>query len=136
MKYVIGIGCDRNTSVQTVKEALHHVLQQVNIEIHEIVALATIEKKSEEPAILQLAHDLQCPLHIFDAPILAKVSVPNPSSTVQRYMATPAVAEAAALLGAQTTMENLILEKYKYRGKDAKHVTLAIACQDMNCANG
>ncbi len=136
MRYVIGIGCDRNTSVQTLEEAFYHVLQKLNIGVEEIIAIATIEQKADEPAILQLAHRLECNLCIFDAQTLAKVAVPNPSTTVQHYMKTPAVAEAAALLGAQTTMENLVLEKYKYRGQDAKHVTLAIARQNMKSAHG
>jgi cobalt-precorrin 5A hydrolase len=42
-------------------------------------------------------------------------------------MGTPAVSEAAALLAAATTMDDLLLEKYKYLGEDGKNATVSIA---------
>ena len=42
-------------------------------------------------------------------------------------MGTPAVAEAAALLAADVAMQDLLLEKYKYRGTDGKNATVSIA---------
>jgi len=55
------------------------------------------------------------------------VPVPNPSAVVMKYMGTPAVAEAAAMLAAKTTVKNLILEKHKYLGDDKKNATVSIA---------
>ena len=42
-------------------------------------------------------------------------------------MGTPAVAEAAALLAANGRMEDLVLEKFKFRGPDGKNATVSIA---------
>jgi len=46
---------------------------------------------------------------------------------VQKYMGTPAVAEAAALIAANTNMQNLLVEKHKYLGADGKNATISIA---------
>ena len=53
--------------------------------------------------------------------------VPNPSATVLKYMGTPAVAEAAALLAAHAGIEQLLVEKHKHRGADGKNATVSIA---------
>ena len=52
--------------------------------------------------------------------------VPNPSATVLKYMGTPAVAEAAALLAARVGAEKLLVEKHKHRGADGKNATVSI----------
>ena len=91
------------------------------------MGIATIEKKNDEAAILQLAAEKNWALHFFTAAQLAQVEVPNPSETVLKYMGTPAVAEAAALLAAGVKMDGLLLEKHKYRGEDGKNATVSIA---------
>jgi cobalt-precorrin 5A hydrolase len=53
--------------------------------------------------------------------------VPNPSATVLRYLGTPSVSEAAALLAAGSTAKDLLIEKHKYRGADQKNATISIA---------
>ena len=58
---------------------------------------------------------------------LAAVPVPNPSATVLRYMGTPSVSEAAALLAAGIEASQLIVEKFKYQGVDGKNATISIA---------
>eukprot|EP01034_Spumella_vulgaris_P045428 gene45428-56587_t len=58
---------------------------------------------------------------------LAAVPVPNPSATVQRYMGTPSVSEAAALLAARADLRALVVEKHKLRGPDGKNATVSIA---------
>ncbi len=77
-------------------------------------------------ALLALAQQQGWPLHFFSAEQLAQVEVPNPSAVVLKYMGTPAVAEAAALLAAQKNMNDLLVEKYKYLGADGKNATVSI----------
>jgi cobalt-precorrin 5A hydrolase len=55
-------------------------------------------------------------LVFFTAEQLAQVAVPNPSETVRKYMGTPAVSEAAALLAADTTLQHLLVEKHNKEG--------------------
>ncbi|MDD5033785.1 MAG: cobalamin biosynthesis protein [Methylococcaceae bacterium] len=121
MRIMLGLGCDRDTSLETLQTAVAQALAGLDFEV---AGAATIDKKSDEPAILQLAALHGWPLHFFAAEALAQVPVPNPSETVRKYMGTPAVAEAAALLAGGG---ELLLEKYKYRGADGKNVTVSMA---------
>ncbi|WP_150047589.1 precorrin-3B C(17)-methyltransferase [Methylomonas rhizoryzae] len=130
MAYILGLGCDRDTAPATLATAVEQALALAGLDYDSVAAVATIEQKRDETAILQLAAAHAWPLHYYGAEQLAQVQVPNPSETVRHYMGTPAVAEAAALLAAQADVSGLILEKHKFRGSDGKHATVSIArCQ-------
>ncbi len=124
--YILGMGCDRGTSIETLKTAVNNALSQLSIEFSSITALATIDKKNDEVGLLALSSSNNWPLHFYSAKQLAEVEVPNPSEVVLKYMGTPAVAEAAAMLAANTNIDNLVLEKYKYKGGDNKNATVSI----------
>jgi len=124
---VLGLGCDRGTPLATVREVIDRALNTLDLDFSNVVALATIDKKSDEVAFLQLAQMKNLPLHLYSAAQLSRITVPSPSETVLKYMGTPAVAEAAALLSANTTQEDLLLEKLKHKGADGKHATVSIA---------
>ncbi len=123
----VGLGCDRNTPLSTVEQALQQALQQAGHTQEDIAILATITAKADEPAFNALAEKHQLPLKLFGAEELSKVEVPNPSATVHRYMGTPSVSEAAALLAAGTTARDLLVEKHRLRGPDGRHATVSIA---------
>ena len=108
MKLVLGMGCDRNVSLETLTTAVDQALAQIDQTRDAVVALASIDKKNDEVALLVLAEQQAWPLHFFTAEQLAQVEVPSPSAVVLKYMGTPSVAEAAALLAAQTDMKNLL----------------------------
>lgn len=123
---MLGVGCDRNTPLETVEMALSNALEQLNVNYDQVDGMATIDKKSDEVALLKLAENHGWRCHYFSAEQLAGVEVPNPSDVVMKYMGTPAVAEAAAILAAEVTMSALLIEKYKYRGKDGKNATISV----------
>ena len=127
MTLAVGMGCDRDTSLLTLHTALDNALAKIGAARADIAVFASIDKKNDEQALLQLARLERKSLHFFSAAELAQVAVPNPSETVRKYMGTPAVSEAAALLAAQTDMSNLLVEKYKYLGVDGKNATVSIA---------
>lgn len=126
MRLVLGMGCDRDTSQLTLETAIDQALAIIGASRNCITALATIDKKSDEVALLALSSQHGWPLYFFTAEQLAHVEVPNPSEVVRKYMGTPAVAEAAAMLAANCGVEHLILEKHKYRGDDDKNATVSI----------
>ena len=126
MKVVLGIGCDRDISQHTLETAVDQALALINQPRTAIMALATIDRKCDEVALLALAAEHGWSLHLYSAKQLSEVPVPNPSAVVEKYMGTPAVAEAAALLAAQTDCQDLLLEKHKYRGSDNKNATVSI----------
>ena len=126
-RVTLGVGCDRGTAPETLRTAVMQALASVHLEPVAVAALATIDKKHDEAAILLLAAEQGWPLRLFGAAELAQVPVPNPSATVLAHMGTPAVAEAAALLAGKSRMEDLVLEKFKFRGPDGKNATVSIA---------
>jgi cobalt-precorrin 5A hydrolase len=134
MKVILGLGCDRNTSLATLRTAVEQALAVAGLDQSAVAGAASIDKKNDEMAILQLADEHDWPLYFFTAQQLAQVPVPNPSETVRKYMGTPAVAEAAALLAADADMRALLLEKHKYRGEDGKNATVSIASMKENNA--
>lgn len=129
---VLGLGCDRGAAFATLYEAIMQALSQINAATGDVVALASIDLKADEPGMHALAQHLGCPIHFYPATVLAQVTVPNPSATVLRYTGTSSVSEAAALWAAGTThqaapIHALCLEKHKYRGADGKNATVSIA---------
>jgi cobalt-precorrin 5A hydrolase len=126
MKVIIGLGCDRNTPLETLETAINLALATIGLERSSILSLATIDKKNDEQSLLELSTIRDWPLIFYSAIELSKVTVPNPSQVVQKYMGTPAVSEAAALLAANTDINDLIVEKFKYRGTDGKNATVSI----------
>lgn len=127
MKLSVGLGCDRGALLETLNTALDAALTSVNATRAHIAVFATIDKKSDEVAFLDLTKSENKMLLFFTAEQLAQVRVPNPSNTVLKFMGTPAVAEAAALLAANTTQQDLLVEKHKHCGTDGKNVTISIA---------
>jgi len=131
--YTIGLGCDRGTSLATVRSAVEVALALANAAPEQVVAVASITLKMDEAALLALAQEHDWPLHFFPPEQLAAVAVPNPSETVRRYTGTPSVSEAAALLaaGPGTSMAALVVEKYKHRGEDGRNATVSIARKNI-----
>lgn len=128
----LGLGCDRGTPLATLNQLVHDALTLLGFDVQQVVALASIDLKADEPGLLALGQLLGLPLRCYGAPELARVPVPHPSATVLRYTGTPSVAEAAALLAAGYPAARLLLEKHRLRGPDGRNATLSIAtpCPD------
>ncbi len=126
MNIVLGLGCDRNTSLETLEQAVDKALAEIDQTRQQVCQIATIDKKNDEQAILQLAEKHHWPLKFYPADQLAAIEVPSPSAVVLKYMGTPSVSEAAAILAADTDMSHLLLEKFKYLGDDGKNATVSI----------
>ncbi|GAW86148.1 cobalt-precorrin 5A hydrolase [Bathymodiolus platifrons methanotrophic gill symbiont] len=132
MKLVLGLGCDRGTPLITVETAITQALASANLSLEQVTLLASIDKKQDEVALLQLAKKIALPMLFYPAEQLAKVPVPSPSAVVMKYVGTPSVSEAAAILAAETDMSDLLVEKYKYRGADGKNATVSIVQMRTN----
>ena len=132
MKLVLGLGCDRNTPLITLETVIDNALASANLNLDQVVRLASIDKKQDEVAFLQIAEKLALPLLFYPAEQLASVKVPSPSDVVMKYMGTPSGSEAAAILAADTDMSDLLVEKYKYRGEDGKNATVSIVRMRTN----
>ncbi len=127
MKITLGLGCDRNTPLATVKTAIGAALAACGATWNDIQAVASIDLKADEPALQQLAAEQGWAIRFYTAQELATIDVPNPSETVRKHTGTPSVSEAAALLAAGTDKTNLLIEKHRHRGPDGRNATVSIA---------
>ncbi len=127
MKIALGLGCDRDTPLATVRAAIDAALAVCEARITDVAAVASIDLKADEPALLQLATENGWTIRFYPAAELAVVDVPHPSDTVRRHTGTPSVSEAAALLAAGADKSHLLIEKHRHRGPDGRNVTVSIA---------
>jgi cobalt-precorrin 5A hydrolase len=118
--FVVGAGCSRGCPTVELIELIEHVLGQAGIERDEVVALATIDSRATEPALVQVAWTMGWPLQTHPPQRLAEVDVPSPSSVVASHAGTPSVAEAAALLSARTGRVVVVKQR-------STHATCALA---------
>jgi cobalt-precorrin 5A hydrolase len=124
---VLGIGCDRGTPAALVERGVLKLLGEAGLARASVKALATIDKKVDEPALLALSERFGWPLLLYPAEVLDAVpGIENPSEVVKRHVGTRAVAEPAALLGAGA--ERLLVPKQTYTEEGAgRSMTLAVA---------
>ncbi len=125
-KVVLGLGCDRGTASETIETAIVQALETVGLTLDDVVAAASIDKKSDEVGLLSVCQQFGWDCTWYAASELAKVDVPNPSDVVMKYMGTPSVGEAAAILKAGGSQADLMVEKYKYKGTDGKNATVSV----------
>lgn len=126
-RVVIGLGCDRDTPLDTLQCALDEALVRARATLADIARVASIDLKADEPGLCALAARHGWQLLFYPAARLAGIAVPHPSETVRQYTGTPSVAEAAALLAANADATYLIVEKHKRRGPDGRSATISIA---------
>ena len=127
MKIALGLGCDRDTSIGTLRAALRAALAVCRERIEDVVAVGSIDLKADEPALLQMAAEHGWTIRFYTPQELAAVEVPNPSETVRKHTGTPSVSEAAALLAASADKSHLIIEKLRHCGRDGHNATVSIA---------
>ena len=124
----LGIGCERHTSLTLLERLVDWQLQAAGLASEAVAGLASIDRKGDEPALLELARQRQWPLRWFSAAALKAVTVPTPSAIVEAEMGTASVAEAAALLAAGPEAELLLAKQVEHRqGAEQGAATLAIA---------
>lgn len=102
MKLVAGLGFRAGCEVDSLRTALQAALDVASpahgqhITLAQLSALATAADKAHHPALLQLAAELQIPIHPIPLPALADQPAAPSAHVPERYGAH-SVAEAAAL---------------------------------------
>jgi len=118
---VAGIGCNRNTGMEEIKELLDDVLKKFCLSPSSLKCIASIDVKADEAGLIALADVLDVPLTFFNNDELNNVSgVKNPSPMAEKHIGVKSVCEAAAILASQGGA--LIVPKHK-----TQNATLAIA---------
>jgi cobalt-precorrin 5A hydrolase len=118
---VAGIGCNRNTPMEEIKGLLDEVLENHHLADSSLGRIATIDLKTDEPGLLELAHTLGVPIDFFSREKLGQIKdIQTPSTLVENHIGVKSVCEAAAILASQ--MGTLIVPKQK-----TPNVTVALA---------
>lgn len=97
---ILGVGSSRDADPAGLARAARSALGTAGRHPGCVAAVATVDIKAAEPAIVALAAELGVPLVTFPAAVLAGIPVPNPSEVVASAVGTASVAEAAALAAA------------------------------------
>lgn len=119
---VIGVGCKKGISFAHLESCFLFFLQTYGYAISSVKAIATIKRKQEEAAILQLCETYQIPLQIISDEAICNCQYSfEVSDFVKRVTGLPAVAESCSYLASECG--TVLTGKVKYPG-----VTLA-ACR-------
>ena len=96
---VAGIGCRRGIAEEILESGLRTVLAEHGLVMGQVQALASIDLKKDEPALLALAEKYRIPFIVYSAEELAKIrEVTSRSEFVERTAGVDNVCERAALL--------------------------------------
>ncbi len=116
----VGVGCNRNTSVNEIFASVKDVFFKFNLSINSIDNIATIEAKADEQGILELAMVLNVPVKFFSREDLEQAgAVPTPSEVVKKHMGVASICEAAAIMA--SNQGKLLVPK-----QVMKNVTVAV----------
>lgn len=116
---VVGLGCQRGCPVTTLRALLDQALQAHQIELHQIKALASIDLKRDEPALVELAEQLALPLTYFSSEQLAgyERQLSHHSQIAFERTGCYGIAESAALALAEQLTHSpakLLIKRQKY----------------------
>ena len=100
-KYTLGIGCKKGTDSAKLEDYLQSILEQQGISIEEIVALASIDVKKEEPCLLKFIEKHRIPFRTYSAQELQAVPGEfHTSAFVKNTVGVDNVCERAAVCAA------------------------------------
>lgn len=97
---VVGVGCSRGCGRDELLALVDAALREADAGTESVAALATVDRRADEPGVVDAARARGWPLATFTPGQLSAVEVPTPSAVVAAHVGTPSVAEAAALLAA------------------------------------
>lgn len=106
---VLGVGCARGCAPAELAKLAARVLRQAGIAPGALAAVATVDLKADEPAVLALARGWDVPLRLFPAAELEAETgrTASPSDVVFAEIGSHGVAENAALAAAGPAAELL-----------------------------
>jgi len=129
----VGVGCRRGISTAAVLEAIMTAVEQTGASLKAVSGIYSIDLKSDEVGLIEVAKSLRVPFQTFPAVELQAVIEKEQlsrSNFVKEKIGVDGVCEAASLLGTQRG--RLILPKFKGRG-----ITVAISLEDsLSWASG
>ncbi|MCP4181074.1 MAG: precorrin-4 C(11)-methyltransferase [bacterium] len=119
-KYVIGIGCKKDTTDEEINTAVEKAIAKLDIGFEDIAFLATSDVKKNEAGLHKFASVNSIFLKFITKEDLNSIQTPNSSPKAKEEFGINSVAEASAIFTSRHG--KLIFEKHKY-----SKVTIAVA---------
>ena len=121
-RYVVGMGCRKNKDPEELLDFYMKTLEKAMVEPGEVYALASIDKKKDEPGLLAISERMRIPFFNYTEEELNRVGAcVHSSEFVKAQVGVDNVCERAALAGCGAN-GTLIYEKQAFDG-----MTIAIA---------
>lgn len=108
---VVGVGLHWDTSKAIIEDGIKRVLNDNNLSFQSIRNVASIDRGAKVQGLEEFASQYNLTIQNYDKEVLASVTVPNPSRTVQKFEGTASVSEAASLLSSKG---ELVVPKQKF----------------------
>lgn len=101
--YTVGMGCERHCSCEHLGALLSECVRDIGVSLDQVVCLASIDIKSDEVGLIELAERLNKPFRTWPASSLQMMEplLSTRSEYVFKTVGVYGVAESAALLAAQ-----------------------------------
>ena len=115
-RYVVGMGCRKNKDPEELLDFYMKTLEKAMVEPGEVYALASIDKKKDEPGLLAISERMRIPFFTYTAEELNRVGAcVHSSEFVKAQVGVDNVCERAALAGCGAN-GTLIYEKQAFDG--------------------
>ncbi len=97
MSLVLGVGLSSDADPVELRQLAVAVLIGNGCHPDDVIAVATLDTKTQTPAVLELANTVAAAVTGYQVATLALQEVPHPSRVVGLAVGTPSVAEAAVI---------------------------------------
>lgn len=108
---VVGIGLHWDTSKDIIELGIRTVFSEKGLSFNSIRNISSINREAKVRGLEEFSKQHGIPVEIYDKDRLATVSVPNPSTTVQKLEGTASVSEASSILSSNGV---LVVPKQKF----------------------
>ncbi len=118
-KLTLGIGCNRGTSFEVMREAFEAFLTTYHLEYADIQNITSFEAKQDEEGLLALASHYDLPITFYDTEAINTLEQEFSPSASTKFFGLKGVAEPSAVLGSH--YKELVIKKAVYN----KAITIA-----------
>jgi cobalt-precorrin 5A hydrolase len=115
----LGIGCNKNTPLQDIEEAIKLFLDQNNLSFKQIKNIASFEAKKDEVGLLDFANKYDFDIKFYDKTNINSLEYDFSHSASTKFFELKGVAEPSAIL--LSCYKELIVKKHSY----FKSITIA-----------
>jgi cobalt-precorrin 5A hydrolase len=119
-KVYLGIGCNKNTPYSVIEKSIVSFLDEYNLSLDDIQALASFEAKKDEKALLEFAHKHNKPIRFYTKDEINSLTQTFTPSASTKFFGLKGVAEPSSILASK--YKELIIPKQVY------HKSVTIAC--------